>query len=46
MKTATTTPNSLTWFENVKKVARWTFVAVGAFALFAYALLLSLIIVL
>jgi hypothetical protein len=46
MKTATTTPNSLIWFENVKKVVRWTFVAVGTFALFVFALLLGLIIVL
>jgi len=46
MKTATTTTNSLTWFENVKKIARWTFVAAGTFALFVFALLLGLIIVL
>ena len=46
MKTITTTPNSLAWFEIIKKAARWTFVAAGAFVLFAYALLLGLIIIL
>lgn len=46
MKTTTITPNSVTVYETLKKVARWTFVAVGAFALFAYALLLGLIIIL
>ncbi len=46
MKTTTTTSNSVTLYEYVKKVARWTFVAAGTFVLLAYVLLLGLIIIL
>jgi hypothetical protein len=46
MKTTTTTPNSVTVYETSKQAARWTLVAVGTFVLFAYALLLGLVIIL
>jgi len=46
MKTITTTSNSGTAYETLKKIVRWTFVGLGTFVLFAYALLLALIIIL
>ena len=46
MKTITSNQNSVTLYEKVKQVARWMFVAIGTFAIFAYVLLLGLMIAL